>query len=86
MYVPYLPTGSPSISGRDLITHLQNTFKGFEKLVVDRITEVPAIYVGSEPSTAEQAIHATSSIFLQQLLAYVKPFDATLAVDDRENY
>ncbi len=86
MYVPYLPTGSPSISGRDLIKHLQNTFKGFEKLVVDPLGDPPAIYIGSEPSTAEQAIYATSSIYLQQLLAYVKPFDATLAVDNRENY
>jgi len=86
IYVPYLPNDSPSISGLTLVTHLKNTFKGFEKLVVDPIPEQPDVYLASEPKTAEQAIWATSSIFLMQFLAFVKPFNATLALEDLENY
>lgn len=86
MYLPYLPTGSPSYSGRDLITHLKNTFIGFEKLVVDPTPDVPSVYFGSEPRTVEQAIHSTSRILQKQFLAYLKPFNALLGVDNRDNY
>ena len=48
MYVPYLPNDSPSISGLTLVTHLKNTFKGFEKLVVDPIPEQPDVYIASQ--------------------------------------
>jgi hypothetical protein len=85
-YVPYFPGDSGSIAGAALINALRDTYRAFQILVVDKLDSQPVLGHGRIISTPDEAITATRNRFAIDILAFLKPFDTTLADDHLENF
>lgn len=88
VYIPIFAEDWKGLRGRILLKDMENIYRSFQELVVDRnqkSSEKPRA-VGKPLSTPEEAISAMDSIFLKEFLAFVKPFNSELSIDNPENY
>lgn len=82
---PRQPWGS--IHGDAALRHLEAVYRGFYEQVVHPVEDygIP-IPLGKKPDSRVHAIMALNSSFVQDILAFVKPFDVDLDPEHLENY
>src|SRR5687768_16875591 len=87
-YMPYdVADAGRSPYGIDLINRLFRGVEAFDNLVVKKLASRPkTTNLGSAPATPEAAISEMSTLLIKDVLAFVKPFDHTRALEDSANY
>ena len=87
IYVPIFNRDFLSVSGRALLVHIEQVYRGFRELVVDPIPSGDRSYkLGTKPESGETAIQEMDSIVMMNFPAFLKPFNAELSDDHIENY
>jgi len=87
-YVPLSPEDWGGPFGATLLKDVECVFRAFRRLVVDAPNKKPSSSrsLGREPTTSDDAVDALNSIFGKDFLAFIKPFDSTLAPDHAHNF
>lgn len=88
-YVPMHPNQRVSPFGATLLDDIQQVFRylhnhvSFDPVLANTPRERT---ICASPTTPAEAICATDSIFSKDIVAFIKPFDASLSPDDPNNY
>lgn len=87
MYFPLSATDSASPYGRSALKDIEAVYRAFVKLVVDRTDgQLGPRLVGSEPEDQAQATLEVAKTLEREFLAFLKPFNADLAIETFDNF
>ena len=88
LYVPTSPDDCGSPFGATLLREIEVVFKAFQRIMVKDLPEQSASVrsLGAELTTQEDVVRALDSVFEKDFLAFIKPFDSTLAKSDARNF
>jgi hypothetical protein len=85
LYVPMKSDNWRSPYGATMLRDIEAIFEGFMRHLYDENFPAPnqsTRSVGSIPGNAQQSIQALHGLLLKDFLAYIKPYDSELHVDD----
>ena len=86
MYVPIgIADSVPTLSGQYLLRDIETTYHGFMQHVVKDQISLPR-EIGEVSKDYRHAVSAVRTTFEMYFLAFVKPYDASLADDDPNNF
>lgn len=89
-YIPMVPNEwRNAINGKYLLNDIEQVYRGFCDLYDKRIPKTAGPVsrtMGQRPEKEEDVLRALKAILEKDFLAYIKPFDATLAPEDRRSY
>jgi hypothetical protein len=88
-YFPMLPDDPGSIIyGKAMLADFQSVYHALRNYVTfaPEFAGISKERVLGETKATAEAVSAIGSVFAKDVLAFLKPFDATLAPDDRRNY
>lgn len=90
--VTYIPTRADDvlgINGSTLIKDVEVVFKGYYNLVSSNLPDSEESYsrfLGEAPKTKGEAIELMEDMFTKYFLAFIKPYNSQLEVDDPDNF
>jgi CO dehydrogenase/acetyl-CoA synthase epsilon subunit len=89
IYVPLHPNNWGSPFGRSLLHDIEAVYKGFKSQIlpiVDSNDITRSRSIGVEPKSLQEAVLALDSVFSKDFLAFIKPYDAQLSLEDTNYY
>ncbi len=88
LYVPISPGDWESPFGASLLRKIEVVFKAFQRIMVENLPQQSASVrsLGTELATPEEVVSELDSVFGKDFLAFIKPFDSTLAQSDANNF
>lgn len=89
MYIPMRHDDWAGKSGETLLKDLEAVYKGYHEQVSSKLTNfngVSSRSLGKVPNTEHEAIEAIESVFVKDLLGYIKPFNSHLDERHSDNF
>ncbi len=88
-YIPTSKTDLFSVHGEQWLKDIEAVYRGFREHAVDPLIAASPKHehwMGRQPESAEESIRAMDDILLEDILAFIKPFNADLPLDDPNNF
>jgi hypothetical protein len=87
IYIPVHKNNFMSIYGINMLSDLEQIYRGFYEQVIEPIAKTTwSTTMGEKPNSPENACLAVDSILTKEFLSYLKPFNAELADEHPDNF